>query len=195
MTKQRIFLILLLLSLFLYLLFLRHSLPAPSSVSATITPYPSAVLPPSLEGPYLVTQVLDGDTIDVEINDSVQKIRFVGLDTPEVQGPNRSAMCFGGEASAKTKELLTGQYVYLETDSPVNLIDKYDRLLRYIYRASDNLFISKYLVETGYATEYSYQGVAHKYQSEFRRAQAEARSNNRGLWNPRTCATVPNPHL
>lgn len=195
MKKRQIFLILLLFSLLLYLLFLRFDLPTPSPGSAIITPYPSAILPSKLEGPFKVIQVLDGDTIEVEINASVQKIRFVGLDTPEVQGPNRSAMCFGADASAKTKELLSGQSVYLETDSPINLIDKYDRLLRYIYRTSDNLFISKYLVEFGYATEYSYQGVAHKYQSEFRRAQETARSQIRGLWNPRNCATPPNPHF
>ena len=200
MKKRQFFLLFIFLLLIIYLFWIRYGF----SQNLTLNPqfnntqpsvYPTSVLPSRLEGPFPVIKVLDGDTVDVEINSSIQTIRFVGIDTPEVSGPYRSAMWFGKEASGKTMELLEGQQVYLEIDSQLNLIDKYQRLLRYVYRASDNLFVSKYLVETGYATEYSYQGVAHKYQAEFRQAQSVARDNGLGLWNNKICPIPPNPHF
>ncbi len=95
--------------------------------------------------------------------------------------------CFGKEASSKTKELLTGESVYLEIDNPTNIVDKYGRLLRYVYRAKDDLFINRYLVEEGFAHEYTYQGQPHKYQTEFRSAEAAARAQNLGLWDTNVC--------
>jgi len=194
LKNRHFFLFVVLFVLIILLSYIHLQKTSFESTQATPTPYPTSVLPPTLDGPFSVVKVEDGDTIIINMNDSQQTIRFVGIDTPEVQSQYRSAMCFGKEASAKTKELLVNQQVYLELDSDQNQIDKYNRLLRYVYRAGDNLFVSKYLVETGYATEYTYQGVPHKYQAEFRQAQVSARTRHLGLWDNRTCLVPPNPH-
>jgi hypothetical protein len=64
-------------------------------------------------------------------------------------------------------------------------LDKYGRLLAYVYR-EDGLFYNKYMIEQGYAHEYTYN-TPYKYQSEFKAAQKFAQENSRGLWSPDTC--------
>src|SRR3990167_3408922 len=76
----------------------------------------------------LVTRVIDGDTIEIE---GGQKVRYIGIDTPETVDPRKPVQCFGVEASNKNKELVSGKRDRLEKD--VSETDKYGRLLRYIY--------------------------------------------------------------
>lgn len=121
-----------------------------------------------------VTRVIDGDTIEVE---GGQKIRYIGIDTPETVHPNKSLECFGIEASNKNKELVEGKEVELEKD--VSETDKYGRLLRYVY--IDNIFINDFLVRQGYAHASSYPPDV-KYQDLFKSAEQEAKDNSRGLW-------------
>lgn len=136
---------------------------------------------------YTVVKVIDGDTIDVQDQQlRVEKIRLVGINTPEVDSGITKAECFGSEASSKTKELLSNTQVKLEIDSSQNLVDKYGRLLRYVYR-SDGLFVNQYLVQNGYAFEYTYQGIPHKYQADFRQKQQSAHDNHLGLWDNSVC--------
>jgi hypothetical protein len=93
--------------------------------------------------------------------------------------------CFGVEASNKAKELLSGKKVRIETDPTQGTYDKYNRLLAYIYR-DDGLFYNKYMIEQGYAHEYTYD-APYKYQAEFKNAQKLAQTNKAGLWSPSTC--------
>lgn len=144
----------------------------------------------NLSGPFPVTHIYDGDTIAVKIGSSEQKVRLVGIDTLEVADPRRPVGCFGKEASLKTKELLSGQKVLLEIDSSKNLVDKYSRLLRYVYRQSDNLFINRYLVENCYAHEYSYQNIPHRFATPFKELQVQARAKHLGLWSNNICPNV-----
>ncbi len=184
-SNRRLFLLLILFCLLIiqYLLSHQNKLETTNTQIQThqLNPTPTLVL--NLEGPYTVIKVDDGDTIVVSINDIPTTIRFVGLDTPEVNGPYRQQACWGPEASKATHSLLDRQSVYLEIDSPKNLIDKYGRELRYVYRASDHLSIGKYLIQNGFAREYTYQKIAHKYQSEFRQFQLDAQDKNLGLWS------------
>src|SRR4030042_2567140 len=76
----------------------------------------------------LVTRVIDGDTIEIE---GGQKVRYIGIDTPEKVDPRPSVQCYGKEAAAKNKELVEGKRVRLEKD--VSETDKYGRLLRYVF--------------------------------------------------------------
>ena len=73
-------------------------------------------MPPGIQGPYTVTKVVDGDTIWVDNDGKRQKIRMIGLDTPESVDPRKPVQCFALEASAQAKTILGGQSVYLETD-------------------------------------------------------------------------------
>lgn len=122
-----------------------------------------------------VVRVIDGDTIELETG---QKVRYIGVDTPETVHPNKSIQCFGIEASNKNKELVEGKSVRLEKD--VSETDKYGRLLRYVYL--NNTFINKYLVEEGYAYASTYPPDA-KHQEVFKAAQQQAQSGEKGLWS------------
>lgn len=134
---------------------------------------------------YLVTRVVDGDTIVVSIDGTEQKVRLLGINTPETVDPRKTVECFGKQASEKTKSLLSGSSVRLEADASQGDRDTYGRLLRYVWR-DDNLFINESLVSEGYAYEYTYR-TPYKYQKEFKATQKDARMHNRGLWAPGAC--------
>ena len=135
---------------------------------------------------YSVVSVTDGDTIKVSIDGKVTTLRLIGMDTPETVDPRKVVQCFGREASAKAKELLTGKNVRLEADSTQGELDKYGRLLRYVY-LEDGTFYNKFMISTGYAHEYTYQSNPYKYQTEFKDAERQARDNKLGLWSDSTC--------
>ncbi len=134
---------------------------------------------------YEVVKVIDGDTLSVNINGIVEKVRMIGVDTPETVDPRKTVQCFGKEASNKTKELLTSQRVILGSDITQGDTDKYGRLLRYVYLA-DNTFINLFLIQQGYAHEYTYN-KPYRYQAEFKAAQKDAELNKRGLWSDSAC--------
>jgi len=131
-----------------------------------------------------VVEVIDGDTIDVFLEDQVQRVRLIGVNTPETVDRRRGVQCYGPEASKFLKELLTGKIVNLEEDPTQYSKDNYGRLLRYVYLNEEN--INQKLIKEGYGFEYTYK-KPYKYQSEFREAQRDARDNYKGLWNPENC--------
>lgn len=122
-----------------------------------------------------VVRVVDGDTIEIE---GGQKVRYIGIDTPETHDPKRPVGCFGKEAAAKNKELVEGKEITMEKD--VSQTDRYGRLLRFVY--VDNIFVNDYLVRQGYAHASTYPPDV-KLAQQFKQAEQEARENNRGLWN------------
>jgi micrococcal nuclease len=143
----------------------------------------------------LVTRVVDGDTIEVEILERVDgpgageaqvgreyDVRFLGIDTPESVKPDSPVECFGKEASAATKALLDGQEVRLVKD--VEETDRYDRLLRYVYLGDE--MANARLVANGYAQVLTYPpNIRHS--KLFVQLQRDAREYDRGLWAPETC--------
>ncbi len=133
---------------------------------------------------YLVTRVIDGDTIDVSINQKNVRVRLIGINTPETVDPRRPVECFGQEASKKAKELLLNKMVSLEMDISQSDKDKYGRLLRYV-RVGD-VFVNLEMITQGFAYEYTYI-TPYKYQKSFKLAQAEARTAKRGLWADGIC--------
>lgn len=127
-----------------------------------------------------VIKVVDGDTLDVSINGINERLRLIGINTPETVDPRKPVECFGKEASDKSKEMLSGKKVILESDSSQGERDKYGRLLRYVF-LEDGTNFNLYMIKNGYAYEYTYN-TPYKYQSEFKQAQIEAKNNNSGLW-------------
>ena len=97
-----------------------------------------------------VTRVVDGDTVHVRIDGSDERVRYIGVDTPETVKPGTPVQCFGKAASADNHRLVDGQSVRLRFDAEQH--DRYGRLLAYVYRASDGLFVNAALVRGGYAT-------------------------------------------
>ncbi|MFP3387780.1 thermonuclease family protein [Brevibacillus sp. SIMBA_040] len=122
-----------------------------------------------------VKRVVDGDTFEVE---SGEKVRMIGMDTPETVKPNHPVEPYGKEASHFTKELLSGQKVTLKFD--VEPYDKYKRLLAYVY-LSDGTFVNEKLVRDGYARIMTIPPNVAK-ADLFLEAEREAREQNRGLW-------------
>ena len=129
---------------------------------------------------YEVVKVVDGDTIDVSINGKVERVRLIGINTPETVDPRKPVECFGVEASNKAKSLLTGKKVVLEDDASQGERDKYGRLLRYVF-LEDGTNFNLLMIRDGYAYEYTYN-LPYKYQAEFKKAQKEAEVNRGGLW-------------
>lgn len=123
----------------------------------------------------LVTRVIDGDTIEIE---GGQRVRYIGIDTPETVDPRKLIQCFGKEASNRNRELVEGKRVRLEKD--VSETDKYGRLVRYVH--AGDIFVNLVLVQEGFAYSYAYPPDV-KYQSQFIEAQRIAREQKKGLWD------------
>lgn len=134
---------------------------------------------------YKVTKVVDGDTFHVDIDGTDEKVRLIGINTPETVDPRTQVQCFGKEASDEMKDLAQGKLVKLEYDDSQNLRDTYGRLLAYAY-LEDGQMLNRKMIAEGYAYEYTYM-TPYKYQSEFRDLQNLARSSGRGLWGAETC--------
>ncbi len=99
---------------------------------------------------YSVIKVVDGDTVDVSMGGVTERIRLIGINTPETVDPRKPVECFGVEASNKAKALLTGKKVSLESDSTQGELDKYNRLLRYVF-LEDGATFNILMIKEGYA--------------------------------------------
>ena len=135
---------------------------------------------PLAPGEATVVTVVDGDTIIVTIDGVKENVRLLGINTPETVKRNWPIECYGPEASKLTKSLLPpGTAVRLERD--IEARDAYNRLLAYVYRKDDDLFINLELVRQGDARELSFKpNTAHA--TDFHNAALEAQTANRGLW-------------
>jgi len=119
-----------------------------------------------------VTDVIDGDTIEVMVGGVREKVRYIGVDTPEQGQP-------GYERATEVNEgLLEGQTVYLESD--ITNRDKYGRLLRYIWLA-DGRMVDEELVRAGVAVPVAYEPDT-KYRDRFEQAATEAWKSGMGFW-------------
>jgi micrococcal nuclease len=145
--------------------------------SSTTTSTPSTVLEPNAT----VLRVVDGDTIHARIDGHDETIRLIGIDTPETVKPDTPVQCFGEEASRETKSLLPkGTPIQLVRDAEAR--DDYGRLLAYVYRARDGLFVNLELARDGFARPLTIRpNVAHT--DEFVAAAADAHRAGRGLWS------------
>jgi endonuclease YncB( thermonuclease family) len=123
----------------------------------------------------VVRKVIDGDTIEL---DDGERLRYIGVDTPEVNDPRKPVQCFAKEASAMNRDLVEGKKVKFFKD--ITDRDRYGRLLGYVY-LEDGTFVNLKLVKDGYAFSYPYPPDVAK-QEEFNAAQKFARTNRLGLW-------------
>ena len=127
-----------------------------------------------------VVRVVDGDTIRVALPSGEERVRYIGIDTPESVKPGSPVECFAKRASAFNERLVAGERVRLVRD--VEERDRYGRLLAYVYRERDGLFVNAELVRRGYATVATFPpNVAHE--RDFRRLAERARLSGRGLWS------------
>jgi micrococcal nuclease len=134
-------------------------------------------VPRSLEG--VVVRVVDGDTIHVRIAEGVEKVRYIGVNTPEVHHPRLHEQPGGREAWDVNRRLVAGRRVRLELD--VQARDRYGRLLAYVWVGET--MVNAELVSRGYAQVMTVPPNV-RYQSLFVRLQRSAREGGRGLWRP-----------
>ena len=143
---------------------------------------PTATLPDQtdLAPNAVVDRVVDGDTIVVEIAGNRERVRLLGIDTPESVAENRPDQCYGVESSDYLKSVLPeGTEVTLIRD--VESRDQFDRLLAYVVRSSDQLFVNLDLLERGYAGVLIYEPNSF-YRDLFEDAEDTAFRNDIGLW-------------
>jgi micrococcal nuclease len=131
-------------------------------------------------GEATVVRVVDGDTLVAHLAAEDENLRLIGIDTPETKKPGAPVECFGAEASAHLAELLpAGATVRLERD--VEDRDRYGRLLAYVHRVPDDLFVNQAMVADGYAAAYTVApNIART--DELGEAARRARTAGLGLW-------------
>jgi micrococcal nuclease len=135
--------------------------------------------PATAFGSARVVRVVDGDTIRVRIDGRTERVRYIGVDTPESVKPGTPVQCYAKRAAAANEALVAGRTVRLVGD--VERRDRYGRLLAYVYREPDGAFVNARLVQDGYARTLTIPpNVAHA--REFARLARAAREGERGLW-------------
>lgn len=153
-----------------------------SLVVLYVWPYVQAKLnstPAVQPGWYFVSEVYDGDTIGVMMNGQLERIRMIGVDTPETHDPDTPAQCYGEHATTATKEKLHRKSVRLEADATNDNRDRYGRLLRYVY-SEDNVLWNHELIKRGEGFAYISFPFIHK--AVFQASQFEAAREKKGLW-------------
>ncbi|KKQ64651.1 MAG: Nuclease-like protein [Candidatus Daviesbacteria bacterium GW2011_GWA2_38_24] len=182
--KQSVYILVIILAV-LQLFFNRNNpLPKVSLISPTNSPVPSptTIITPSEKQLVKVVRAIDGDTVEIEGN---IKVRYIGINTPELHDPRRPVQCYGQISADENKKLVEGKEVYIQKD--VSEVDKYKRLLRYVWVGDPStgsgqvIFVNDYLVRQGFAQVSTFPPDV-KYVSQFLEAQKEAMENKRGLW-------------
>lgn len=113
-----------------------------------------------------LVRVIDGDTIEVEIDNKIESVRLIGIDAPEMEEETKNKAI---ESKKYLEDLLKNQKIYLERDETQDDRDVYNRLLRYVY-LEDKTLVNKKMIEANMAQEYTYI-VPYKHQKEFIEAE------------------------
>ena len=140
---------------------------------------------------FTVVNVVDGDTIDIDIPDgryNHTRIRLWGVDTPETKDPGRAPMYFGREAAEFTTQLALGKSVTVYLDEGSRTRGKYGRLLAYI-KLPDGRFLNEVLLTEGYA--YADLRFAHSFYNTYTQLESAARAQKSGLWRSVTRDQLP----
>lgn len=124
-----------------------------------------------------VLEVIDGDTITVALDGEAEDVRYIGIDTPEVD-PSIGVECFGDQAGDRNEELVGGKRVRLVFDD--ELRDRYGRLLAYVYLGER--FINAELVRGGFARTLTIEPNTNR-AGLFDRLEQAAGVAGRGLWS------------
>lgn len=148
-----------------------------SRLAPTFSPLFSGGSGPSRSETATVVRVIDGDTIEVDLDGSRYTVRYIGINTPDTNRPSRGVEFFGPEASARNRELVEGKTVRMELD--VSSTDRFDRLLRYVY--VDDEMVNATLISEGFAVASAFPPDT-KFVDRFENIQIQAMENRRGAW-------------
>ena len=156
-----------------------------TAAGSSISPVDTALRPVGATEVARVVRVVDGDTLIIDRGFGNERLRYIGMDTPESVKPGSPVEFMGKEASAANSALVEGREIVLERD--VSETDQYDRLLRYAWlREGDAwLMVNLELVRRGYAQVVTYPPDV-RWIDELRDAERAARDAGQGLWGPAT---------
>ena len=133
-------------------------------------------------GPVLgtVSEIVDGDTIKAETGRGVERVRLIGVNTPEVDHSGPDDDCFGEESKAYLTAMIKGKRIWLTFDEECQ--DQYGRTLAYVHRGTDqHSFVQRMLLQGGWASAYAVQPNV-SFRALFESDQALAQSTNEGIW-------------
>lgn len=167
----------------------RSSLRAWAALSGTLLlvacqaagPVPTDFGPSGATQQAMVTDITDGDTIRVEIGGQEFRVRYIGIDAPEIAHDNNPGEALGQEASQANADLVEGQTVFLEKD--ISDTDQFGRLLRYVWVGEPGTWelVNRELAAQGLADVKSYPPDTH-WQGLLQEAEDEAKAADRGIW-------------
>jgi micrococcal nuclease len=127
-----------------------------------------------------VARIVDGDTVVVALAGRAERVRYIGIDTPESVKPDAPVQCFAHKAAAENARLVAHERVRLVLD--VEARDRFGRLLAYVYRVRDGVFVNAALVRGGFARTLTIPPNV-RFAERFRDLAAQARRDGRGLWS------------
>ena len=141
-------------------------------------------------GLYTINHYVDGDTIAVDMNGSVETVRFIGVDTPETHKPNTPVQCYGPEAADHTRQVIS-QFgkVRLQADPLDTNRDRYGRLLRYVY-LPDGTLLDEQIIKQGYG--FAYLSFPFSKKSIFAADETAAQTAKLGVWG--VCKPIVNQY-
>ena len=113
-----------------------------------------------------LVRIIDGDTIEVEIENKAESVRLIGIDAPEIEGKTKEK---GIEAKSFLVDLIGNKKIRLEADETQDDRDIYDRLLRYVF-LEDGKMINEEMIKSGMAKEYTFK-IPYQYQEEFKKLE------------------------
>ena len=128
---------------------------------------------------YQVIRIIDGDTIEIEYEGAKTSVQLIGVNAPETVHPSKPPERFGRAATAFLQSLLSYKFVYLIFDG--DKTDKYDRLLAYVYRDSDDLFVNLEIIRQGYGQ--TDDRFPFKYTNLFKYHESQARRDRKVMWS------------
>lgn len=135
----------------------------------------------AMPGTGIVERVIDGDTIDVRIGGRQERVRLIGIDTPEIATPDHAGECYGPEASRYSAALIPpGTRVRLQRD--VVGRDDYGRLLAYVFLTDDDVLVNERIVAAGFARTLNIEPNS-AYRRRFVEAAIAAERSSLGLWS------------
>jgi len=132
---------------------------------------------------FQVVKVYDGDTITISDGFHEIRVRLIGIDTPEMNEKNPVLRNLADQAKDYLSSLILDQYIYLQLDhfnEKSMHLDKFGRLLAYVYRFSDNLFVNAQMMRMGFSQEY--EKYAFEQLHYFRKLAAQAKAEKLGIW-------------
>jgi endonuclease YncB( thermonuclease family) len=151
-----------------------HVIAPPAVATGDITCYDF-----SKDTPFRVVRVVDGDTVDLETNSKVERVRLIGVDTPESVHPDKPVEFYAKEASLFARNLLEGESVYIREGTQKT--DKYGRRLAYLFRVPDGLFVNLEIVRQGYGHVFQVKEPIEHLEL-FLHYERLASSSKKGVW-------------